>query len=67
MNLPVIAGIQSGRHALGAAPVDQPRANRTGDPYYTDGLRIVMWVSNKLTDLQDIEYLDWFDPAVSVP
>ncbi|MCW8845558.1 MAG: LssY C-terminal domain-containing protein, partial [Gammaproteobacteria bacterium] len=52
---------------VGAAPVDQPRANLTGDPYYTDGLRVVMWVSNKLTDLQDIEYLDWSDPAVSVP
>jgi hypothetical protein len=26
-----------------------------------------MWVSSELTDLHDIEYLDWSDPAVSVP
>ena len=52
---------------VGAAALDKPRANLTGDPYYTDGLRVVMWVSSELTDLHDIEYLDWSDPAVSVP
>ena len=47
---------------VGAAPVDEPRSNLTGDPYFTDGLRLVMWISSELSDLQDIEYEDWFDP-----
>jgi hypothetical protein len=47
---------------VGATPVDQPRGNLTGDPYFTDGLRAVIWVSSTLTDLEDIEYLDWHKP-----
>jgi len=50
---------------VGTAPVDKPRANLTGDPYYTDGFRVVMWISSELTDLHEIEYLDWSAPAVS--
>ncbi|MCJ7557231.1 MAG: LssY C-terminal domain-containing protein [Gammaproteobacteria bacterium] len=51
---------------VGAAPVENPRVNLTGDPYYTDGLRVVMWISSEPTDLQEIEYLDWSAPALSV-
>jgi len=47
---------------VGAAPIDDPRANLTGDPYFTDGLRVVLWVASELTDLQDIEYERWSDP-----
>ena len=47
---------------VGAAPADDPRSNLTGDPYFTDGLRLVMWIPSELSDLQDIEYEDWFDP-----
>lgn len=47
---------------VGAAPIDEPRANLTGDPYFTDGLRVVMWISPKPSGLQDIKYEAWSDP-----
>lgn len=45
-----------------AASIDAPRGNLTGDPYFTDGLRVVLWISLGLTDLQDIQYEAWSDP-----
>jgi LssY C-terminus len=47
---------------VGAAPVSKPRANLTGDPYYTDGLRAVVFLSNQITALDEIERLPWRDP-----
>ncbi|HSM29168.1 MAG TPA: LssY C-terminal domain-containing protein [Woeseiaceae bacterium] len=47
---------------VGAAPIDEPRQNLTGDPFFTDGLRVVLWISSELTDLDDIEYVDWVSP-----
>ena len=44
---------------VGAAPIDAPRGNLTGDPYFTDGLRVVLWVASQPTDIGDIEDLDW--------
>jgi len=45
-----------------AAPIKEPRGNLTGDPYFTDGLRVVLWISPELTDLTDIQYETWSDP-----
>ena len=45
-----------------AAPIDDPRGNLTGDPYFTDGLRVVLWIPPELTDLDDIQYEAWSDP-----
>lgn len=47
---------------VGETPIDQPRGNLTGDPWFTDGLRVVLWISSDLTDLDDIEYERWTDP-----
>jgi hypothetical protein len=47
---------------VGAASVSKPRANLTGDPYYTDGLRAVVFLSNQITALGEIERLPWRDP-----
>ena len=44
---------------VGAAPIAAPRANLTGDPYITDGLRVILWVASQPTDIGDIEVLDW--------
>jgi len=49
---------------VGAAPIDAPRGNLTGDPYFTDGLRAVLWVASELTALKDVRYVDWFDPEL---
>jgi hypothetical protein len=43
---------------VGPAPYDQPRGNLTGDPYFTDGRRVVMWISGKQTAIDEIEVLD---------
>ena len=32
---------------VGEAPFDEPRGNLTGDPYFTDGLRIVLFHSSE--------------------
>jgi hypothetical protein len=42
--------------------IDEPGRNLTGDPYYTDGLRLVMWIASEPQDFQDINYVDWSDP-----
>jgi hypothetical protein len=47
---------------VGAAPPSAPRTNLTGDPYYTDGLRAVIFLSDETTRLGDIERLPWEAP-----
>jgi hypothetical protein len=47
---------------VGAARASAPRANLTGDPYYTDGLRAVVFLSNQTTSLAAIERLPWQTP-----
>jgi hypothetical protein len=47
---------------VGAAPLSAPRKNLTGDPYYTDGLRAVVFLSNQTTSLGAIERLPWEVP-----
>ena len=48
---------------VGRAPIDQPRHNLTGDPYFTDGDRIVLWVTSNPVDIDAIEVLPWRKPA----
>jgi len=43
---------------VGAAPFENPRANLTGDHYFTDGLRMVIFVSSDPSDISEIEVLD---------
>jgi LssY C-terminus len=50
---------------VGIAPVSAPRTNLTGDPYYTDGLRAVIFLSNQTTSLGDIDRLSWEVPPPS--
>jgi len=47
---------------VGEAPIHQPRSNLTGDPYFTDGYRLVLWVTSKPVDLRDIEVEYWKIP-----
>ena len=47
---------------VGTVPLDQPRGNLTGDPWFTDGYRLVLWVSSEPVTLAEIEWLDWRDP-----
>ena len=47
---------------VGEAPIDVPRGNLTGDPYFTDGYRVVLWVSSQPVDIADLEILRWRTP-----
>ena len=47
---------------VGEAPMDQPRGNLTGDPYFTDGYRIVLWVTSQPVDIADLEIEYWRIP-----
>jgi hypothetical protein len=47
---------------VGAAAPESPRVNFTGDPYWTDGLRLVMWLSNEPLSYQKVENERW-EPA----
>jgi hypothetical protein len=44
---------------VGAAPLSEPRGNLTGDPYFTDGYRAVMWVSSDPVSFEEIEFVAW--------
>ena len=48
---------------VGAASMDEPRGNLTGDPYYTDGLRVVLWFSGEPVDLDNVELIRWRIPT----
>ncbi|MBT8363463.1 MAG: LssY C-terminal domain-containing protein [Deltaproteobacteria bacterium] len=47
---------------VGAAPYSEPRGNLTGDPYFTDGNRAVLWVSSQPAAFSEVGWLDWEVP-----
>jgi hypothetical protein len=52
---------------VGAAAADEPRSNAEGDPYFTDGLRAVFFVGQRLVPIDRIEVLNWRLPAELEP
>ena len=44
---------------VGAATTQSPHFNYTGDPYWTDGLRLVMWLSAKPVSYHQVEAVRW--------
>ena len=44
---------------VGEAPPSAPRGNLTTDPYYTDGLRVVLLFGSYPKSLGEIEFLPW--------
>lgn len=49
---------------VGKASKDDPRFNLVGDPYYTDGLRAVMFFEPRPHSLVDIDFVDWEIPGI---
>ena len=47
---------------VGPAPISNPRKNLTGDPYFTDGYRAVLWISSELTNFEEVELMNWEIP-----
>ena len=52
---------------VGAASISAPQSNLTGDPYFTDGLRAVLWVSSDPIGFEDLEFVEWEIPHVTRP
>ncbi len=48
---------------VGAAAIDAPRDNLTGDPYFTDGLRAVLWLSSQPVAFEQVNFLAWELPS----
>ena len=44
---------------VGETPANRPRPNLTGDPWFSDGLRVVLFVGEQHRSLQDLEFLHW--------
>jgi hypothetical protein len=49
---------------VGEAEISEPRRTLTKDPYFTDGLRAVLWVSGRPVDLEEVEFLAWETPPI---
>jgi hypothetical protein len=49
---------------VGAVSMSEPRTDFAGDPYFTDGRRIVMWVSSRPVSLSEVETLRWEIPSL---
>jgi hypothetical protein len=47
---------------VGPVPISEPRGNLTGDPYFTDGLRAVLWVSSDPVAMEAVEIVEWEIP-----
>lgn len=44
---------------VGEAPHDHPRTNLTGDPYFTDGIRLVAFLADEPVPAEKVASLDW--------
>ena len=44
---------------VGEATRDEPRRNLTGDPYFTDGLRVVLFLSDETVPPSNVHFYDW--------
>jgi hypothetical protein len=46
---------------VGEVTRDSPKKNLLGSPWWTDGQRAVLWITDQPTPLQDVEIMDWTD------
>jgi hypothetical protein len=44
---------------VGAATMSNPRNTFQNDPYFTDGNRVVMWVSSSPVSFSELQFLKW--------
>jgi len=51
---------------VGEVSMDEPRGNLTGDPWFTDGYRVVLWISSEPVPISDVELMNWrIPPSIS--
>lgn len=46
---------------VGEVSIEEPSGNLTGDPWFSDGFRLVIWVTDEPVNKIDIELKDWRD------
>jgi hypothetical protein len=47
---------------VGEVSMDNPEGNLTGDPWFSDGYRIVLWVTAEPLSIDDVDFLEWRMP-----
>ena len=47
---------------VGEVSYNQPKGNLTGDPWFSDGYRLVLWVSSLPVDIDELEFVNWRMP-----
>ena len=47
---------------VGEVSFDDPKGNLTGDPWFSDGYRLVLWVTSKPVAVDDLEFVEWRRP-----
>ena len=53
--------------AMRPVPEESPRVNAEGDPYFTDGLRIVLFIGDQVRPMSEIEVADWAELPLIEP
>ncbi len=48
---------------VGEAPISAPRRNLGNDDYFTDGHRLVLWVSSGPLALDEVGFVEWEIPS----
>ena len=51
---------------VGASSPSEPRRNLEGNAYFTDGLRVVLWVSDRPVPFENVQFADWEEPTPRV-
>jgi hypothetical protein len=54
-------------NGVGQASLRSPRHNAENDPYFTDGLRVVLFLSDDTVPFAQAELLDWQLPTFMRP
>ena len=57
-------GYATGMGKAGAADI---RPNLTGDPYVTDGVRLVVFLAEHPVPYDEVIYLEWEQPPQRIP
>ncbi len=52
---------------VGAATLEDPKRNLTGDPIFTDGYRLVLWLASTPRAIDDLEFVEWSLPPHERP
>jgi hypothetical protein len=47
---------------VGEVSYTEPKGNLTGDPWFSDGFRLVLWVSSEPVDIDEVEFVPWQSP-----